>query len=101
MNIKIDSFICREVIREFSKKTPFTHQVRDIVTTHDCFYIHPNDCDTVSTIYSIVLDRIQNNYYGNIIESIFHQIEGHREFIDPYKDKTNIENVELSEHILC
>lgn len=62
MNNKVDSFICRELIRRCDFH---------IITIHDSFSCHPNNIDKLRIEYLTILKEIQQM---NLLEYIGKQI---------------------------
>lgn len=90
MNIKVDAYICREVI----KRCDF-----EIMTVHDSFYSHPNNINAIRAVYNEVLEEI-NNGSVDILSRFLSDIYGYK-VENPYKDVPPLENIENSLYSLC
>lgn len=87
----IDGFICREMIRRLKS---------EMITTHDCFYTHPNDCDDVISNYKNILQEINDGQYSNILENIISDTAGVR-LENPFKSRQPIPDINNAIHSLC
>lgn len=94
----LDAFLCRELIRGIMMKNKLENKSIEVLPIHDCFYSHPNNLDTISSIYSQTMNKLYNKSYGDILESIIHQLQGNKGFINPFTHSDKI--TDLSMHIL-
>lgn len=93
MNRKVDSFICRELLRRCGELDI------EIMSVHDSFYSHPNAMSSILDTYNDILQKI-NTLKVDLVANFLTDIYG-KKMANPFASRPELDDIHYARYSLC